>query len=356
LGNLGLHASNTYYVSKKRELLAGLAGNSLWVSFIVGGSIAMAVGAFFTFVPSWAPVQGWALWIGLLWIPFSLAYLLFQNLLLGIQEVRSFNQIEIATKTISVGILLLLVFCQWVTVESVLWANFAAQAFGFLLVFMKVHSKIRGKARPSFSLFRENISYGLKAYWTALFSFLVIRIDLLMVQYMKGPEQSGYYSVAASLAELIFMLPTIVGTILFPKLSGMATMDEKWEFTKKITWGMAVFLLLIVMATGALSGWLTPLVYGAAYLPSVPALIYLLPGIYFLGVEVVLVQFLNSEGFPQVVVWNWVFVTLLNVGLNLWWIPRWGMIGASASSSVCYFLIFCFISFTTHKILKKKRP
>src|SRR5215472_6205860 len=36
-GNLGLHASNTYYVSKDRSLLATLMGNTLVISFGLGG-------------------------------------------------------------------------------------------------------------------------------------------------------------------------------------------------------------------------------------------------------------------------------------------------------------------------------
>src|SRR5438552_7100507 len=40
-GNLGLHASNTYYVAKDRELLPVLIGNTLVVSFGIGGTAAL---------------------------------------------------------------------------------------------------------------------------------------------------------------------------------------------------------------------------------------------------------------------------------------------------------------------------
>src|SRR4030043_1134751 len=37
-GNLGLHGSNTYYLARARSLLPALIGNTLLVSFVVGGA------------------------------------------------------------------------------------------------------------------------------------------------------------------------------------------------------------------------------------------------------------------------------------------------------------------------------
>jgi len=51
---------------------------------------------------------------------------------------------------------------------------------------------------------------------------------------------------------------------------------------------------------------------------------------------------------PAVLVW--IPPLLLNVILNLAWIPRWGIQGAAASSSVAYFLVL-----TLHLFLWKRR-
>ena len=47
LGNLGLHASNTYFVAKDRSLLSGLIGNTLVVTLGLGGLGAAVAGAVF---------------------------------------------------------------------------------------------------------------------------------------------------------------------------------------------------------------------------------------------------------------------------------------------------------------------
>ena len=60
-------------------------------------------------------------------------------------------------------------------------------------------------------------------------------------------------------------------------------------------------------------------------------------------------QLLNSEGFPPIIVAAWIADTVVNVAVNFWAIPRYGITGASIVSSVCYFLIFLLVSVVVWK-------
>src|SRR5260370_39668231 len=84
--------------------------------------------------------------------------------------------------------------------------------------------------------------------------------------------------------------------------------------------------------------------YGRSFLPAASPFAWLMPGTYFLGIETVMVQLLNSEGFPSIIVVAWIADTIINVALNFWAIPRYGITGASVVSSVCYFLMFLIVS------------
>ncbi len=63
----------------------------------------------------------------------------------------------------------------------------------------------------------------------------------------------------------------------------------------------------------------------------------------FLGIHAVSVQFLNSIGYPIIVVVIWGVGSLFNIVVNLWAIPRYGIAGASVVSSISYFLVFLFV-------------
>jgi O-antigen/teichoic acid export membrane protein len=63
----------------------------------------------------------------------------------------------------------------------------------------------------------------------------------------------------------------------------------------------------------------------------------------FLGVNSVAVQFLNSIGYPKSVVVIWGCSCVFNICIDVWAIPRYGIVGASVVSSISYFLAFFFI-------------
>jgi O-antigen/teichoic acid export membrane protein len=83
--------------------------------------------------------------------------------------------------------------------------------------------------------------------------------------------------------------------------------------------------------------------FGAAFAPASFAFVLLMPGMLFLGVHSVAVQFLNSIGYPISVVIIWGACSVFNIVVNLWAIPRYGIAGASLVSSVSYFLAFFFV-------------
>jgi len=350
-GNCGLASSNVYYVAKDRRLLAVLAGNALVVSFLVGGVGALATWVAFSLWPKLAPVHGTILSLALVVIPFSLSYTLLQSLLLGVLDVRGYNKIELANKVLSVVLVVTLWVFKFITVEAMLSGFVLGQITSFVWVLRRIRF-LAAPARPklSLSLLLEHVGLASRAYLVLLFSFLVLRVDLLMVQYMLGAERAGQYSVAASMADYVAMLPVVAGTILFPKLSAMTDMREKLRLVKKAAFFIGILMLPVVILSALLARPLTVVLFGNSYLPATQAFVWLMPGIFFLAIECVAVQFLNSMGYPCSVVITWLACMSVNISVNFWAIPVYGIVGASLNSSITYILasvlIFWIISKT----------
>jgi PST family polysaccharide transporter/stage V sporulation protein B len=140
------------------------------------------------------------------------------------------------------------------------------------------------------------------------------------------------------MSDYVGILPTLIGLLLLPKLSQIEDMGEKYSRMKKATIGTIMMQGPIVLLSAVLAPGAVYLLFGKAYALSVPAFLWLCPGVLFLSVHTVAVQFLNSVGYPMSVVWIWFGCVLLKIALNLWWIPLWGVQGAASSSSVCYIL------------------
>jgi O-antigen/teichoic acid export membrane protein len=337
-GNLGLHSANTYSVARDRSLLPGLLANSLLVSFVLGGLVGLVTWGISRAWPSFAPVPETLLLIALASIPPSLAYMLAQNLLLGIQEVRAFNKIELAARVITVGLITLVIVVGFVTPETVFLAGLAAGVINLAWVLWHLRPFIKGPLRPSWPLLKGNLAYGFRAYLNCLFAFLVIKLDLLMVGYLLGAEQAGYYSISVSMADLVYLLPVVIGTILFPRLAALDTFEEKWSLTNKTALVVASMMIGISTVSMVLAHPAVRLVFGAEYLPAVPAFLVLAGALVFLGVNTIYSNFLGSVGLPWFTVFLWAAVTALNVALNLAAIPKYGIIGAAYASLACYAL------------------
>ncbi len=342
-GNLGLHTANVYLVARDPDTLAPLVGNSLAVSFGFGGLISLMLAVVVLQFPNLISLHGAMLFLVLIWIPFGLAYLLMQNLMLGAHDVRGYNLLEVASKVLPLVLIASLIFSKRGGVVSFFGASEVALVVGCVWAWGRLRVRFAGASTVSLQLFRGSIRYAVKAYLAALFAFLVLRADLFMVQHMLGVEQAGYYSVAASMADYVSVLAVVIGTILFPKLSAMTEIDAKLRLTEKAAWGTAGILFPLLAIAALVARPIVHLMFGAAFLPAALAFVFLMPGMLFLGVNCVAVQFLNSIGYPRSVVVIWGLCSVFNICVNLWVIPHHGIVGASVVSSVSYFLAFFFI-------------
>ena len=342
-GNIGLHAANAYFAARDRESLAALLGNSLVVSFGFGGLISAVLAVVFHLFPHLVALHGMTLLLALVWIPLGLAYLHMQYLMLGVHDVRGYNLLETVNRIVSLVIIGGLVFLRRDDVAAFFATGVVALAVCCVWTWARLRVKFAAKAVISFALFRGSFQYALKAYLTALFCFLVLRADLFMVQHMLGMEQAGYYSVASSMADYISVIAVVIGTILFPKLSAMKDTKEKLRLTQKTAWATVGILLPLLLGASLLARPAVHLLFGAAFLPAALAFVLLMPGMLFLGINSVAVQFLNSIGYPKSIVVVWGLCCVFNICVDLWAIPRYGIAGASVVSSISYFLAFFFI-------------
>jgi len=354
-GNLGLHASNTYYVAKDRGLLPVLIGNTLAVVFVVCVVAALS-GIGFAFWPKASPIHGTLLLLALASVPLGLAYMLTQGLLLGVNEVRAYNNIECGGKLLALMLICILAMIHGDSVELFFGATLLSVVLTCLWALLRLRRVSTELPKLSLAVFRQSIGVGVRAYTIAFFGFLLLRVDLLMVKYMLGATEAGYYSISQVLAENTMMFPVVVGLLLFPKLSATKEKEEKVRLANKAVLVTAVLMLPVVVIAALAAAPIISIAFGRIFIPAVPPFAWLMPGSYFLGIETVLVQLLNSEGFPSIIVAAWIVDTIINVALNFWAIPRYGITGASVVSSVCYFLMFLIVSAVVWKRNYARHP
>jgi len=213
------------------------------------------------------------------------------------------------------------------------WAAAASHVAGLVAAAALLLTLAPGPTARRRGVVREGLGYGLRVHLANVAWFLHYRADMFLLGYLAGPAALGFYAVAVGLAEKLYLAPSAVGTVLFPRVAAGGAGAESTPAAGRHTLWLTILLAALL---AALAWPLVRVLFGAAFLPAVPPLWLLLPGVISLGLGRVLSADLNGRGRPGVVAAANGAMAALNVALNLWWIPLWGAAGAAAATSVSY--------------------
>lgn len=338
LGTFGIVSANPYFVAREPQLLGRIAGNSVWLAGILGvvmGSIGVAVKV--ALPGSIADVSWPELAAGMLAVPVALNVLFLQSILLAEGRMGLYNGIEVATALLAVVLLLTippLVGSSSVLLLLALMIGSQVVALAVYACTMRRHGPLL--RRPDRALARRMLGYGARAYLVTLLAYLLIRIDLLLVNGIQGARQAGQYSIAVALAEALYTLPVAVSVNLFARIA-RGSADR--EVTLRVFHLIAAGYLLVCAAMVPLAGPLVTLLFGRDYYPAVSLFWWLLPGVYCLGVLNVIAYHFAARGMPRELALVWLPGLALNLTLDVTLLPDHGTYVASLASSVAYALV-----------------
>jgi O-antigen/teichoic acid export membrane protein len=345
LGCAGLPSANTYFISQDKTKLASVWSNALLFAMLVGSVIALLVILVARSNPSlFGHVPLELITLAAASIPFQLINLLGLNVLLGIERVAQFNILD-ALSQLLLLINAVVAFILGVDLFMLVLFN-TVSAVVVCLVVVGIIFRDIGKLSSDLlkldtQLFKRMISYGLKFYVSVVSGIIMLRVDLLLVNKLRGASEAGVYAVAAQMSMLLILLPSVIATLLFPRVT--AVQDVAGELTMRATRHTA-FVMIVVCLVAVPFAFALPYVYGESFRGSTVQLLILLPGVLLLGIESVMVQHFNAQGLPFTIPVFWMICVVANISLNLIVIPKFGANGAAVVSTFTYALIFLLVA------------
>ena len=348
IGSAGLPSANTYFIARDRQSLGPVWGNSVVFALVTGSVLAAGVVLLAKLKPSlFGGVPESLLTIAAFSIPFQLLMLLGFNVLLAMGRIGQLNLLDAIAPTLALvnAIVVLAILRAKLTIlVSVNTVTAIVLSFGMLLVIGRILARQpeRRAGRADFRLLKKMLGYAVKFYISIMAGVVVFRADLLIVNHFRGAREAGIYAVASQVSFLLLMLPGVIGMLLFPRVA--STQDPRGEFAIQVT-RHASFVMLIVCVAAAMGSFALPLIYGAAFADATIQLLILLPGVYLMGLESVLVQHFTGTGLPPAIPVFWLITLTVNLGLNLALVPTFGARGAAVTSTLTYALIFGLVTF-----------
>jgi PST family polysaccharide transporter len=178
--------------------------------------------------------------------------------------------------------------------------------------------------------------------WPLLLSGLAIiiytRIDQVMLAQYADDHALGIYSAAVKVSEIGYFVPSILATSFFPSIVRTRELNSKdYEIRRQHYFDLSVVLAVgIALPTTILSRPIILLLYGNSYVESVPILCALAWAGIFVFTGWARHQYLVCEGYMKFSFIANLAAAVLNIGLNVFLIPRYQGFGAAIATLISY--------------------
>ena len=163
-----------------------------------------------------------------------------------------------------------------------------------------------------------------------LLSTIYFRLDMVLLERMRGDVETAIYGAASRLLESAFVVPALVLAAVFPELAerARASRTELARFFRGALVGMATLGAAAAVAFAVAAPPLVHLLYGPAYADAGAQLRLLAPALCFFFPTYLLMSFLIAMGEQCSTAWFAAAGILINLAINLALIPAYGARGA----------------------------
>jgi GT2 family glycosyltransferase/O-antigen/teichoic acid export membrane protein len=191
---------------------------------------------------------------------------------------------------------------------------------------------------------REIFFAALPICGVVLFTYIYFRVDSVLIFFLRGEEETGWYSAGFKLLEAMGLLLASIRGALFPILS--RTFSDRNEGYQKIWRGGVRYLFLIgfpvTIAVILLAPQIVLLLFGPSYQPAIPVFQVMVVGFSCLCLNDFASFFLVSRDQTNRVIRVVSFAAIFNMLINFMVIPIWGMLGAAVIASTTGLFVFYF--------------
>ena len=269
-------------------------------------------------------------------VPAALMSTFGMAVLYGRQQVRTYSTILIGQGVITLTLSTLLVAVFRFGVPGAVASSITVTWLLALVDVVAVGRLSRREPSGKPVSFRGLAGYGFRLYPASITGYFNYRIDTYIIQAImlapKGPL--GLYSMAVTMAELIFYVPDSVSIIFLPRIAGLSQ-DEADALLGRVS-RLTVLLTCLVAAALIPAAWIGIHLVLPRFVDCLPAFYVLLPAVISLSLTKVMTSYIAGRGRPGPISLGATITVVVNIVANLILIPHFGIVGAALASLMSY--------------------
>jgi O-antigen/teichoic acid export membrane protein len=336
LGSLGVDESNVNFAGRDPRLAPSLATNSVILATLLGTIAVAAVLLLVAIVPgAGGHVAASQRWLVLAAVPLLIMNLYFQYLAMAAYRFTLLNITWLFPAVLTVASNGTLALLGSLTVTRAVAAWVVGQILSTAALLWYVTRRFGGFGRPSPSLARRMLGFGVKAHAGRVMLLGNYRLDQWILGAVSSSRELGLYNVAVAWSEGLFFLPQALMQVQRPDL----VRSDRREAARQAAVVTRVTLVITAVLAGVLIGlapFLCVTIFGSAFEGSVGVLRMLAFGGFGIAALKMLGSALTAQGKPllETASIGVAFVTIVLLDILL--IPSHGGMGAAVASVIAY--------------------
>ncbi len=299
-------------------------------------------------------------------IPLSVLLTAFLSPLKAYEKIGWYSFISnILGNVLHVFFILLLILVGLGTIAiplSYLFGSFAI--FIVSIIALKIHAPVlfkKAKIHRRTYVFKDVLSYS----WPLIFAAIIGRVfqwtDSFFIGFFSTAADVGLYNAAVPISLLLGFSPYIF-TQMFEPLINKEFSKKNMNTIKQLTqqvgkWvyvvNLPIFILILIFP-----GELLNILFGSEYIFAENALRILIIGAIFISISEISARIITMLGKSKMFFFDIAFTAIINLVLNIFLIPKYGIDGAAFStslSSVILSFIFIFQAYKQTGIMPIRR-
>lgn len=270
---------------------------------------------------------------------------------IGYIRFYAINGIFATALTIVLNILFLAVF-KW-GVKGYIWStiitDFTCAALVFLLT--RLHRFVRFK-KVTKELYMKMLSYCMPLIPNTVCSLIVSISDRYLITYMIGEAANGIYAVSNKIPTILMIVANIFAEAW--QISAVTEEEGRERFFSRVCGvyqAIAFTTASLLIVTAQLS---TKILAAPSYYEAWHYIPILVSATTFSCIATFLASIYMVEKKSMCTLVTTMLGAVINIALNTWWIPVYGVYGAAAATLISYFIMFAVRAVHSRKYVKIK--
>ncbi|MBK0378061.1 flippase [Mucilaginibacter segetis] len=217
-------------------------------------------------------------------------------------------------------------------------------AAGYVICYLKTSNSLLNWKYNS-QIARQLLTHSWPLAFSAILVSLYMKIDQVMIPIYLKTSDLGVYSTVASLSESWYFIPVAIVTSVFPAIIHARKTDGV-RYQARLQ-NMYDLMVIISLSVALVMSFGSSIIYHIAYKPefwsgSTVLAVHVWAGIFvFLGSASG--QYLIAEGYTKLAMLRTGVGALVNIVLNIFLLPAYGILGAAYATLAAYFIATFFI-------------